>query len=145
MTRSCHSLYLLITKWSFSCLLLCVSMLFVMPVAAEESDIEISGLVIDRTLTRFGKDFGFYYSGYWRDLPFTQGFNVTLYETVYPQAGTLLTLEVNGTQIYRTHFGRRAAPIKERAEQALLITIDYIAQVRASALTNEIADPSNGL
>ena len=52
----------------------------VWPVMAKEDDIEISGLVIDRTLTRFGKDFGFYYSGYWRDLPFTQGFNVTLYE-----------------------------------------------------------------
>lgn len=145
MTQCCHSFYSLMIKWSLSCLLLCASMALAIPVSAEESDIEISGLVIDRTLTRFGKDFGFYYSGYWRDLPFTQGFNVTLYETVYPQAGTLLTLEVNGTQIYRTHFGRRAAPIKERAEQALLITIDYIAQVRASALTNEMAIPSNGL
>ncbi|MCW3173232.1 curli production assembly/transport protein CsgE [Shewanella subflava] len=111
---------------------------------AQETDIEISGLVIDRTLTRFGKDFGFYYSGYWRDLPFTQGFNVTLYETVYPQAGTLLTLEVNGTQIYRTHFGRRAMPIKERAEQAVLITIDYIAQIKANSLTTGFADSSDG-
>lgn len=114
------------------------------PVMAKEDDIEISGLVIDRTLTRFGKDFGFYYSGYWRDLPFTQGFNVTLYETVFPQAGTQLTLEVNGTAIYRTHFGRRANPIKERAEQAILLTIDYIAKVRANAITGEFADNSDG-
>lgn len=101
-----------------------------------ENDIEISGLVIDRTLTRFGKDFSFYYASYWRDLPFTQGFNVTLYETVFPQAGTLLTLEVNGVKIYATHFGRRANPIKDSAEQAILLTIDYLAQVRANALTD---------
>ena len=100
--------------------------------------------MIDRTLTRFGKDFGFYYSGYWRDLPFTQGFNVTLYETVFPQSGTRLTLEVNGTAIYRTYFGRRANPIKERAEQAILLTIDYIATVRANAITGEFADTSDG-
>ncbi|MGS0676840.1 curli production assembly/transport protein CsgE [Shewanella sp. 0m-4] len=114
------------------------------PVAAEDNDIEISGLVIDRTLTRFGKDFSFYYSSYWRDLPFTQGFNVTLYETVFPQAGTLLTLEVNGITIYKTHFGRRASPIKERAEQAILLTIDHLARVRANAITGELADGSDG-
>ncbi|WP_394391344.1 curli production assembly/transport protein CsgE [Shewanella woodyi] len=111
---------------------------------AVEDDIEISGLVIDRTLTRFGKDFGFYYSGYWRDLTFTQGFNVTLYETVFPQAGTQLTLEVNGKAIYRTHFGRRANPIKERAEQAILLTIDHIAQVKANAVTGEFASADDG-
>lgn len=77
---------------------LCPFLLLASPITIADNDIEISGLVIDRTLTRFGKDFGFYYSSYWRELPFTQGFNVTLYETVFPQAGTVLTLEVNGTQ-----------------------------------------------
>lgn len=111
---------------------------------AVERDIEISGLVIDRTLTRFGKDFGFYYSGYWRDLPFTQGFNVTLYETVFPQSGTQLRLNVNGQTIYMTYFGRRSKPIKERAEQAILLTIDNIAQVKANAITAEMADIDDG-
>lgn len=109
-----------------------------------DDDIEISGLVIDRTLTRFGKDFTFYYASYWRDLPFTQGFNVTLIETVFPQAGTKLQLEINGKTIYITHFGRRANPIKESAEQAILRTIDYMAQVRANAITGELAGSSDG-
>lgn len=115
-------------KRLFVCIL-CPLLLVSSPSVLADNDIEISGLVIDRTLTRFGKDFGFYYSSYWRELPFTQGFNVTLYETVFPQAGTVLTLEVNGTRIYTTHFGRRANPIKESAEQAILLTIDYLAQV----------------
>ncbi|ACA84937.1 curli production assembly/transport protein CsgE [Shewanella woodyi] len=128
-------------KWVYLLLFL-----FTFPTAAVavEDDIEISGLVIDRTLTRFGKDFGFYYSGYWRDLTFTQGFNVTLYETVFPQAGTQLTLEVNGKAIYRTHFGRRANPVKERAEQAILLTIDHIAQIKANAVTGELASAEDG-
>lgn len=108
-------------KRLFVCIL-CPLLLVSSPSVLADNDIEISGLVIDRTLTRFGKDFGFYYSSYWRELPFTQGFNVTLYETVFPQAGTVLTLEVNGTRIYTTHFGRRANPIKESAEQAILLT-----------------------
>lgn len=122
---------------------LCPFLLLASPITIADNDIEISGLVIDRTLTRFGKDFGFYYSSYWRELPFTQGFNVTLYETVFPQAGTVLTLEVNGTRIYTTHFGRRANPIKESAEQAILLTIDYLAQVRANAITGDFSVTSD--
>nr|WP_283107712.1 curli production assembly/transport protein CsgE [Shewanella hafniensis] len=122
---------------------LCPFLLLASPITLADNDIEISGLVIDRTLTRFGKDFGFYYSSYWRELPFTQGFNVTLYETVFPQAGTVLTLEVNGTRIYTTHFGRRANPVKESAEQAILITIDYLAQVRANAITGDFSVTSD--
>ncbi|MEM6248856.1 curli production assembly/transport protein CsgE [Shewanella vaxholmensis] len=122
---------------------LCPFLLLVSPITLADNDIEISGLVIDRTLTRFGKDFGFYYSSYWRELPFTQGFNVTLYETVFPQAGTVLSLEVNGTRIYTTHFGRRANPVKESAEQAILITIDYLAQVRANAITGDFSGTSD--
>ncbi|ABK49479.1 MULTISPECIES: curli production assembly/transport protein CsgE [Shewanella] len=125
-------------KRLFVCIL-CPLLLVSSPSVLADNDIEISGLVIDRTLTRFGKDFGFYYSSYWRELPFTQGFNVTLYETVFPQAGTVLTLEVNGTRIYTTHFGRRANPIKESAEQAILLTIDYLAQVRANAITGDFS------
>lgn len=125
-------------KRLFVCIL-CPLLLVSPPSVLADNDIEISGLVIDRTLTRFGKDFGFYYSSYWRELPFTQGFNVTLYETVFPQAGTVLTLEVNGTRIYTTHFGRRANPIKESAEQAILLTIDYLAQVRANAITGDFS------
>jgi curli production assembly/transport component CsgE len=133
-------------KFLKQCLLICILCPFLLlasPDSFADNDIEISGLVIDRTLTRFGKDFGFYYSSYWRDLPFTQGFNVTLYETVFPQAGTVLILEVNGTRIYSTHFGRRANPIKESAEQAILLTIDYLAQVRANAITGDFSGISD--
>lgn len=122
---------------------LCPFLLLTSPITFADNDIEISGLVIDRTLTRFGKDFGFYYSSYWRELPFTQGVNVTLYETVFPQAGTVLTLEINGTRIYTTHFGRRANPVKESAEQAILLTIDYLAQIRANAITGDFSGTSD--
>ncbi|MCL1036065.1 curli production assembly/transport protein CsgE [Shewanella submarina] len=119
--------------------LILVILLLIAPASRASDDIEISGLVIDRTLTRFGKDFAFYYSGYWRDLTFTQGANVTLTETVFPQAGTKLTVEINGTLIYVTHFGRRASPVKERAEEAVLRTVDYLAHIQAEALSGELA------
>ncbi|RLV60561.1 curli production assembly protein CsgE [Parashewanella curva] len=108
------------------------------------NEIELSGLVIDRTLTRFGKDFTFYYSGYWRELPYTQGHNVTISETVFPQAGTLLVVKLNDKKIYQTHFGRRMLAVEKRAEQAMLVTIDYLAYLQAQQYNNDFDDQIDG-
>ncbi|GAA4877137.1 curli production assembly/transport protein CsgE [Ferrimonas pelagia] len=101
---------------------------------AYSDDIELDGILVDRTLTRFGKDFIYYYASYWRDLPGTTGFNVTVFETVYPQAGTRLWIEVNNTKVFETYFGRRYNDVKERADQAMLRTIDHVAQVKANIM-----------
>ncbi|USD39805.1 MULTISPECIES: curli production assembly/transport protein CsgE [Ferrimonas] len=105
-----------------------------MPVASAGADIELDGMLIDRTITRFGKDFLYYYGNYWRDLPGTQGFTVTVYETVYPQAGTRLWILINQTKVYETYFGRRHNNMKQRADDAMLITIDHVAQVKADIM-----------
>nr|WP_239480663.1 curli production assembly/transport protein CsgE [Parashewanella hymeniacidonis] len=120
-------------------------MLFQPPVHSfANQEIELDGLVIDRTLTRFGKDFNFYYSSYWREIPHTQGYNVIIHETVFPQAGTLLTLEINNQKIYQTHFGRRMSSVEDRAKQAILFTIDYLAKIKANELTGAINSEMDG-
>ncbi|MED5524897.1 MAG: curli production assembly/transport protein CsgE [Pseudomonadota bacterium] len=115
-------------------LLLVILLLSPVSIAKE---IELSGLVLDRTLTRFGKDFVFYFSSYWRDLPQTDGISVVVYERVYPQAGTYLWVEMNQTRIYATYFGRRYNNIKEKAEQATLVAVNELAQIRARVITGE--------
>lgn len=115
-------------------LLLLILLLSPVSIAKE---IELSGLVLDRTLTRFGKDFVFYFSSYWRDLPQTDGISVVVYERVYPQAGTYLWVEMNQNRIYATYFGRRYNNIKEKAEQATLVAVNELAQIRARVITGE--------
>ncbi|WP_051216179.1 CsgE family curli-type amyloid fiber assembly protein [Ferrimonas futtsuensis] len=61
--------------------LLILMLLMAMPLPSPGEDIELDGMLFDRTLTRFGKEFIYYYAGYWRNLPGTQGFIVTVYET----------------------------------------------------------------
>ncbi|WP_417357188.1 curli production assembly/transport protein CsgE [Gallaecimonas pentaromativorans] len=115
---------------------LLLAILLLSPVSIAK-EIELSGLVLDRTLTRFGKDFVFYFSSYWRDLPQTDGISVVVYERVYPQAGTYLWVEMNQTRIYATYFGRRYNNIKEKAEQATLVAVNELAQIRARVITGE--------
>ncbi len=100
-------------------------------------EIELSGLVLDRTLTRFGKDFVFYFASYWREVPKTDGISVVIYERVYPQAGTYLWLELNQKKVYETYFGRRYNDIKAKAEQAVILSVDELASIKAQAITGE--------
>ncbi|MCH8537971.1 MAG: curli production assembly/transport protein CsgE [Alkalimonas sp.] len=113
--------------------------LFATPPAGA-SDISLSGLVLDRTITRFGKDFVFYYSSYWREMPSTENITVVIYEQVYPQAGTRLWVELNQKTIYQTYFGRRYNDVKETAEQAVLNSLTELARIQASRMLGETAD-----
>ena len=114
-------------------LLLCL----LLPLKVAANDIELSGLVIDRTISRFGKDFMFYYSGYWRDMPATEGVSVVIYEQVYPQAGTFLWVEMNQQRVYQTYFGRRYNNVKEMAVQAIIRSISVLAYIQARMLLGD--------
>lgn len=103
-----------------------------------KADIELSGLVIDRTISRFGKDFFFYYAGYWRDIPATDGVSVVVYEQVYPQAGTFLWVELDQKRIYQTYFGRRYNNVKDMAEQAILMSINELANIHTERMLGEL-------
>lgn len=116
----------------FYCLLLAFS-----PMATVADDIELGGLVLDRTISRFGKDFSFYYTGYWRDMPGTEGVSVVIYEQVYPQAGTVLWIEMNQQKIYQTYFGRRYNDVKQMAEQAVLASINELANIQTEKMLGE--------
>lgn len=104
------------------------------------ADIELEGLVLDRTISRFGKDFTYYYAGYWRDMPGTDGITVVVYEQVYPQAGTFLWVEMNQSRVYQTYFGRRYNDVKQMAEQAILLSINELANIQTARM---LGDPQS--
>lgn len=90
--------------------------------------LELDGLVLDRSISRFGHQFYFEFSNLWRDLPTTAGFNIEIKETVLPRAGTQLTLLMNNQIVYITYLGRRLEPLNERVEQALYSVMDAMAR-----------------
>ena len=100
-------------------------------------DIELGGILLDRSISRFGKDFAFYYAGYWRDMPQTEGVTVVIHERVYPQAGTFLWVEINQTRIYQIYFGRRHNDVKQMAEQAILLSVNELANIQAAKMFGE--------
>lgn len=117
--------------------LFCILLYLLFGIPAQASDIELEGLVLDRTISRFGKDFLYYYAGYWRDMPSTEGVTVVIFEQVYPQAGTYLWIEMNQSKIYHTHFGRRYNDVKQMAEQAILQSINELANIETARMLGE--------
>lgn len=98
------------------------------------AELSLGGMVLDRTLSRFGKDFSFYYASYWRELPGTDGITVVIHEQVYPQAGTILWVEMDQQRIFQATFGRRQNDVKQLAEQAILQSLQLLAAKNANAL-----------
>ena len=108
------------------------------PAFAEEVD--VSGLVLDRTVTRFGKDFYRHFSTLWRDIRQTQGVNTVIDERVMPRSGTRLTIAINNRVVFVTYFGRRQTDIKQQVERGLYAAMDGLAQARLSRGGRDLAD-----
>ena len=87
-------------------------------------------MVLDRTISRFGKDFVFYFSSYWREVPSTDGVTIVVYEQIYPQAVNFLWVELDQRRIYQNYFGRRQNDVKQMAEQAILIAVDELVKIK---------------
>lgn len=102
-------------------------------------EIEIGGLVLDRSISRFGHQFYFDFSQIWRDLPNSSGSNVVIKETVLPRAGTRLEVLLNNELIYVTFMGRRGGPLKERVESAMFAAMDAIARARFKQTSPDLA------
>ncbi len=114
--------------------LLCASSL------AQAEEIEVGGLLLDNTISRFGYEFYYQFSQFWPDIPNTDGVNVQIKEQVVPRAGTKLIVTMNHQVIYVTHLGRRQSPIKPRVEQAIFILIEAIAQSQISQSNPDLAE-----
>ncbi|MBH0062995.1 curli production assembly/transport protein CsgE [Pseudoalteromonas sp. NZS71] len=125
-------------KNHYQVLLLSLSLLL-MPVSYAAEELEIDGLLLDRSISRFGHQFYFEFSNYWRDLPSTAGFNIEIKETVIPKAGTKLSLIMNNQLVYATYLGRRLEPLNERVEQAVYTVIDAMARENMAVSTPDMA------
>ena len=118
----------------FALLLTCVHFA---PVKAQE--VEISGLLLDNTISRQGRDFSFYFAQLWRDVPDTSGLNVHIAEVLIPQSGTRLSVKLNSQPVFVIHLGRRQNSVKELAEQAIITVIQAVASQNVSKQNKDIA------
>ena len=113
---------------------------FSFPTRSQE--ITVSGFLVDRTISRFGKDFYQYFSVLWQEVPvsLTEDANLVIKETVVPRSGTRLTIEIDNKIIYLTYFGRRNTVVKKQVEQAIFIVMESLVQLDFQAQSDDFAN-----
>ncbi|CAM4104181.1 CsgE family curli-type amyloid fiber assembly protein [Pseudoalteromonas byunsanensis] len=104
---------------------------------------DISGFLLDQSISRSGHEFYRQLSILWQDIPSTAGATVTIKEALLPKAGTVLSVELNHQIVYTTYLGRRLSPIDEQVEQAALILIKVLASNNFSKFSDDLS--SSGL
>ncbi|GEK09773.1 curli production assembly protein CsgE [Pseudoalteromonas sp. McH1-7] len=111
-------------------IILLSAQLFLANIAVAQQDVEIDGLVMDQSISRFGHQFYSQFSQLWRDVPNSTGINITVKETVLPRAGTRLEVLMNNKPVYATAMGRRGGSVDERVETAIFTVMDAMAKAQ---------------
>jgi len=109
-------------------------------VETKSTEIEISGLILDNTISRQGHDFARQLSRFWQEIPNTFGKNVVVKEIIVPQAGTQVDVIFDNKIVFRTYFGRRLTPLEERVGQAVTVLLDAVAQQDIESNNPDLAD-----
>ncbi|KZN51928.1 hypothetical protein N476_00980 [Pseudoalteromonas luteoviolacea H33] len=103
-------------------------------------EVELGGLVMDQSISRFGYQFYYDFSQLWREVPNTSGVNITIKETVLPRAGTRLDVRMNRHLVYSTAMGRRGGSLDERVEAALFAVMDAMASAQHQQRSPDLAE-----
>jgi len=106
----------------------------------QDSEIVLSGIVLDRTISRFGKEFVRQFNLSWQDVPQTAGVNLVIKETKLPRSGTRLIIEINGRLVYQTYFGMRQKPMKDVVKQATYYAIEGLSRLNVDLSGPDLAE-----
>lgn len=98
-------------------------------IAAEESLIdEITGLIIEQTMTRIGYDFYEYFFILWEEPQLAQvgDYNIYINERASPLWGSWVWVAVNDTIVWQKVLRPRAAEVEDAAREAIEATKQYL-------------------
>lgn len=101
---------------------------------------EVSGLIVDRTMTRLGEDFYFFFSQRLNDRYENVKENFEIRERPTALSGSIVGVYHSGKPIYRAALspGRRQA--QEKADEAVSAVSDYIIRWEAERLFQDTFD-----
>lgn len=80
--------------------------------------LELDGLVVDETLTRFGQTFSTAFKQVWQAPEGAQRYTITIQEKMTPGRGTQVDVHVNQEVVYQTRLTPRTEATEHAAQQA---------------------------
>jgi len=92
---------------------------------ATDEGLEITGLILDETKTKPGRDFYEYFSTFWQEV---KGLHYTITISELPDAtrGTFVSLKVNDTLVYRRRLNPQPEVVEQEARRAVSAAKTYM-------------------
>lgn len=93
---------------------------------AQDENLEIDGLIIDRTKSKLGRDFYQLFYSKWEAPYGIKGYDIIISEKPVPGRGSLIQIKVRGTLIYNQRLTPRYADIEKAADLGIQITLNFL-------------------
>lgn len=107
--------------------LLAAAGIAVVPVGARaQEELELTNLIIDRTKTRYGKDFHQAFVAMWEPVQDGVEYNIMINEIADARWGSLVFVFVNDRPVYRTSLGVRSGAVEDTVKQAIQTVQVYL-------------------
>lgn len=92
--------------------------------ARQDDGVEISGLLIEETLTRGGRDFFYFFNSNWQ--PLRGNFTLKVKERQDRGSSTSILIYINDTLVFQSPLSRLPDALEESAKNAVTQTRNYI-------------------
>ncbi|WP_165903807.1 CsgE family curli-type amyloid fiber assembly protein [Hymenobacter gummosus] len=97
---------------------------------------EIEGLIVDQTITKVGHDFYDVFYTHWEAPAGATDFTVTLRERPARGTATLVTLEVNDTELLEMPLQPKFDVVEAAAQEAVAVAQDFL--IRSQTVKNQL-------
>ncbi|MFH1990596.1 MAG: CsgE family curli-type amyloid fiber assembly protein [Patescibacteria group bacterium] len=111
-------------KVVFTCIILFFVFLLSPTIWAQSKDVEIDGLIMDQTKSKLGHDFANNFTLSWETA--ATGYNIVIDEQADFRAGSWVSLEVNGSLVFKALLKPNPEEIEALVKEAVESSNDYL-------------------
>ena len=122
---------------------LLLGLAFVLSMATNASDIDVSGLLTNRTITWFGQDFFSQFASEWRNSEIRGADNLLIEEVPSARKGTQIVIRYNRAIILKTSISGTRNQSRERGAQAVSFVLSRVQRIDSSAKQYSYVDISH--
>ena len=104
-----------------------IALIFTYHPSLASNDIEVDGLIIDQTRSKFGHDFYQTFNNLWEDLPGIKDYNIIMVEDQSdPKSGTWISIEINTVVVFRSLLKPNSDSIEDSVKEAIEFSKEFL-------------------
>jgi len=104
-----------------------------------DDELDISGFILDKTVSRFGKIYFSNISSRWEEHAQLGSYSIIVEEKYVPQTGSLAVIYLNGKKVMQLSLGRKEHVIIEHSKNTVNVLINILLEQQFPANNPDLA------